>query len=212
MAPTRSKQHALIIAAHPMTESLTHSIVRQVREALIDADISVEVADLHAEGFISAMTPADVSYYRGEGDLPEDVVREQRRFDKADMVYFVFPIYWWTVPALLKGWFERVFTSGWAYDYQGDGKASGRLKPVPVHLIITITTGEESFCRHGSKAAFQTQVVDGILGYCGLKDVRTSMLWGADYVDDENFASFMAEITATLPHRSVAKQSHSECI
>lgn len=203
MTRTKSKQHALIIAAHPMSESLTQSIVRHVSDGLTDADISVEVADLHAEGFVSAMTPADVSYYRGIGDLPEDVAREQRRFDRADMVYFVFPIYWWTVPALLKGWFERVLTAGWAYDYQGDGKAAGKLESVPVHLIITITTGEESFNRHGSKAAFQAQVVDGILGYCGLKDVQTSMLWGADYVDDESFASFMAQVSATLPSRSI---------
>ncbi|MGM3216515.1 NAD(P)H-dependent oxidoreductase [Pseudomonas sp. PhalM4] len=151
MAVNDSKQHALIIAAHPMSESLTHSIVRHVRDALTDVDISVEVADLHAEKFVSAMTPADVAFYRGVGELPDDVVKEQQRFDRADMVYFIFPIYWWTVPALLKGWFERVLTSGWAYDYQGDGKAAGKLKSVPVHLIVTITTGQESFSRHGSR-------------------------------------------------------------
>lgn len=188
------KENALIIAVHPMNESLTHSIVLHLEASLLEKGLSVEVADLHSEGFHSAMTPADVAYYRGSGDLPADVIREQQRFDRADRVYFVFPIYWWSIPALLKGWFERVLTAGWAYDYLGDGKANGKLKPIPVHLVNTITTGQESFSRHGSKEAFETQFVNGILRYCGLKNVKMSTLWGADYVDEAQFSSFVDEL------------------
>jgi putative NADPH-quinone reductase len=45
---------------------------------------------------------------------PADVLAEQARIDRADALVLVFPIYWWSLPGLLKGWIDRVFVNGWA--------------------------------------------------------------------------------------------------
>jgi NAD(P)H dehydrogenase (quinone) len=55
------------------------------------------------------MSRADLDLYHGDPSaLPDDILREQQRVERADMLVFVFPVYWWSVPGLLKGWFDRV--------------------------------------------------------------------------------------------------------
>jgi NAD(P)H dehydrogenase (quinone) len=71
------------------------------------------------------MMLTDVEAYRGRQALDADVQFEQTRFDRADVVYFIFPVYWWSIPAFLKGWFERVFSQGWAYKYDEQGNLLG---------------------------------------------------------------------------------------
>ena len=128
----------LIVTAHPDPDSLTAGIAEQLRAALatdavdatgdaeVDADSSVEVADLAAEGFDPRFGAADRNTYRVGGEFPDDVAREHRRLDAADHLVLVFPVWWWSMPALLKGWVDRVFVNGWAFDVDPDGVETDR--------------------------------------------------------------------------------------
>lgn len=79
------------------------------------------------------MIRPDLDLYHGDARaLPDEVLREQQRVERADMLVFVFPIYWWSVPALLKGWFDRVLTVNWAYKVAEDGRIVGNLRDAPV--------------------------------------------------------------------------------
>ena len=109
--------HTLIVTAHPEPGALTHAIARRIGEAITasDAANSVTHADLMAEGFDPRFNMQDQALFRGIGATPADVAAEQARLQAADTLVLVYPLYWWSFPALLKGWIDRVFTQGWAY-------------------------------------------------------------------------------------------------
>ncbi len=106
--------HSLIVTAHPESGSLTHAIAKRIGEAITATDAANTVihADLMAEGFDPRFNPQDQALFRGTGAVPADVAAEQARLDATDTLVLVYPLYWWSFPALLKGWIDRVFTQG----------------------------------------------------------------------------------------------------
>ncbi|MFW2159824.1 NAD(P)H-dependent oxidoreductase [Acinetobacter beijerinckii] len=194
MPISKEYKNALIVITHPDTESLSHQISNHIAKHLILQGMNVEFADLHKEDFKSAFTIDDLESYRGQQVVGSDIVSEQSRFDRADVVYFVFPIYWWSVPAILKGWFDRVFTQGWAYKIDDQGRLTGELKNIPVKLIATGTGDKAGYDKHGYTQAIQTQIVEGIFGFCGLQDVQTSVLYGADFIQADGLQDFFNQL------------------
>lgn len=194
MSISKQYKNALIVITHPDTESLSHQIAQHISNDLTGKGISVEIADLYKEGFQAAMMLTDVEAYRGRQALDADVQFEQTRFDRADVIYFIFPVYWWSIPAFLKGWFERVFSQGWAYKYDEQGNLLGTLKNIPVKLIATGTGDKAGYDKHGYTQAIQTQIVEGILGFCGLQDVQTSILYGADFIQADGLQDFFNQL------------------
>ena len=172
----------LVVFDHPITGSFTSAVAAAVGRGASSAGATVEIANIASEGFDGSMTGSDLGAFRGRRDMPDDVLAEQRRVDRADALVFVFPIYWWSLPARLKGWLDRVLTSGWAYDDRGDA-IEGRLQDRPVYLFAIGATDQEAFERHGYLQAFETQIVRGIFGYCGLKNVSLHLLLESDAMD-----------------------------
>jgi NAD(P)H dehydrogenase (quinone) len=172
--------HVLVVLDHPQPASFSAAIAESVRRGALAAGHTFELADLAAEGFDGAMTTADLEHFRGRGPAPEDVLREQRRVDAADALIIVFPIYWWSLPARLKGWIDRVFTNGWAYADGTNGAVEGGLRDRPVHLLGVGATDEEAFERHGYAQAMETQIPYGIFNYCGLTNVKLHRLLESD--------------------------------
>jgi NAD(P)H dehydrogenase (quinone) len=154
----------LIVTANPDPSSLTATVAQRIATAL--APTSTVVADLAAEGFDPRFTAADRHTYAVGGDFPDDVAREQARIDAADHLVLVFPVYWWSMPALLKGWIDRVFVNGWAFDVGGDG-IQRRLGRLTVHLVPIAGDDLGVYDRHGYAQALRTQVEHGIVDYCG---------------------------------------------
>lgn len=174
--------HALIVVANPEPASLTHSLARQVGQGLLQANPAdtFEIADLFAEGFDPRFNLADRALFRAQGAVPQDVLVEQARIDAADTLVLVFPIYWWSMPALLKGWIDRVFTGGWAYDSQ-EGKLVKKLRHLRVHLVALGGGDAGTLERHGYAKAMQTQIDHGIFDYCGAQVITSHLL-----LDSEN--------------------------
>ncbi|MGZ0714848.1 NAD(P)H-dependent oxidoreductase [Pseudomonas palleroniana] len=167
--------HALIVVAHHDPASLTHSLATQVAAGLTASGHSYEIADLAGEGFDPRYTLADHQVHRARATPPADVLAEQARIDRADALVLVFPIYWWSLPALLKGWVDRVFVNGWAIDYGPDLPVVKKLRHVQVHLLAVGAADEGAFERHGYAQAMRTQIDYGIFDYCGAQ-VMTSQL------------------------------------
>lgn len=190
MPSTTDARNVLIIIAHPVPGSLSHALVDQIANKFVGSKIRIKIADLHAEGFAPAMTAADIGLYRGTGQLTPDIAAEHARIEWADMLLLVFPVYWWSVPALLKGWFERVFTGGWAYKIDADGRVVGNMRDIPVRLIATGAGDELGYDRHGYAQAIRTQILEGVFGFCGVKDVRIATLLEADDADLERLQQF----------------------
>lgn len=157
----------LVVTAHPDRTSLTASIAGQLVEALQPGE--VVLADLDAEGFDPRFGLADRARYRGEGETPSDVAREQRRLDAVDHVVLVFPVYWWSVPALLKGWIDRVFIAGWAFDVDPAGGTRRNLDRLTVHLVAVAGDAAGTYERHGYEQALRTQIEHGVVDYVGAR-------------------------------------------
>ena len=113
--------NVLVVYAHPRADSFTHRVLSRFLEGLAAAGHRYVVSDLYAERFDPVMSAAEYereSKQRLDLPLPDDVAREQARLAAADAVAFVFPLWWSDCPAILKGWFDRVYTAGRAYLHQ----------------------------------------------------------------------------------------------
>ncbi|MFP7834563.1 NAD(P)H-dependent oxidoreductase [Marisediminicola sp. LYQ134] len=174
--------NTLIVTAHPDQDSLTASIARQLETAL--GQSAVAVADLAAEGFDPRFGPADRDRYRGDGELPADVAREQRRLDEADHVVLVFPVYWWSMPALLKGWVDRVFINGWAFEIEPTEGTRRKLGRLTVHLLFVAGDAAETYERHGYEQAIRKQIEHGIVDYCGANRGSSVFVYESERDDD----------------------------
>ncbi|MBO1907618.1 NAD(P)H-dependent oxidoreductase [Microvirga sp. 3-52] len=159
--------HALIVVAHPDPKSLSHSVANHLAEGVSSSGHTFEIADLAAEGFDPRFTAADVALFRREAPPPADVAAEQARIDRADALVLVYPVYWWSMPGLLKGWIDRVFANGWAYDEGPDGKIVKKLRHLRVHLVAIGGADLRTYARHGYFGAMRTQIDHGIFDYCG---------------------------------------------
>lgn len=122
--------HALIVLAHPEPKSFNVALKNVAVDTLERNGYTVEVSDLYAEGFDPVEGPEHYARCRNPqwfaplveqreawktGRLPADVRREIGRLERADLLILQFPLWWHAQPAILKGWFDRVFVSGGLY-------------------------------------------------------------------------------------------------
>jgi NAD(P)H dehydrogenase (quinone) len=129
---------------------------------------------------------------------PKDVLREQARVRAADGLAFIAPIYWLGFPAMLKGWMERVFTYGFAYELtpEGwDGDLRGRI-PLLGHskalLISTTFFGQEVY-EKGLKAAMECLIDSWGFRYPGIRSVEHKYFWGVPIVGPETRRQYLQE-------------------
>ena len=194
----------LIVTAHPDPLSRTRRAADRLHALLGEAGTSV--AHLADEGFDPRFTPTDLDAYRGRGAHPHDVVAEQQRMDGVTDLVLVFPVYWWSMPALLKGWVDRVFVAGWAFDVGEDGRIVPGLQRLTAHLLPVSGTTAGSFARHGYTQSFDTQVLAGIVDYCGMQRGVTAFVHDSETTDqaaaEEEVAQAVSAIAAAITGRS----------
>lgn len=126
----------LIVYAHPSKKSYTFQVLERLKSVLNTTDFNVEVSDLYTANFQSDMSEAEYereSFAKTELPIPADVLAEQEKIEKADCIIFLYPVWWSDCPAKLKGWFDRVYSVGYAY---GQNETSRKMKTVPLGLVI----------------------------------------------------------------------------
>lgn len=158
--------HVLLVVAHPDPSSLTHHVAQDL-QAVLKQWGTVETADLQREGFDPRWSPEDRLCYQGLGEVPADVVAEQHRLDRATDVVLVFPVYWWSMPALAKGWVDRVFINGWAFDYDLIDGLRPKLQQLTVHVVPVAASDAGLYERHEYEKAMRIQVEHGLVDFCG---------------------------------------------
>ncbi|UYG04557.1 NAD(P)H-dependent oxidoreductase [Halomonas sp. LR3S48] len=129
--------HCLVVKAHPLPESLCSSLTSHIVGRLERAGHTVEVEDLYARGFAPPLTAGErqsyFDHYAGQ-----QVAAEIERLLSAEAVVLVFPTWWFGFPAILKGWFDRVWAPGVAYDHADDyGPITPRLHRLRHMLVVT---------------------------------------------------------------------------
>lgn len=163
----------LVVLVHPRQVSFTGALSQAFCAGLAAAGHEIELADLYREGFNPCFTPEDFGQFdpTGKAPVPEDVLREQARLARAEVLALVFPIYWWSFPAMLKGWIDRIFTEGWAYRFSPDNVA-GLMTLRKVAMLGSAGSTASAYRRYGYQGAMQRAIDAGIFGYCGIKDVE----------------------------------------
>jgi NAD(P)H dehydrogenase (quinone) len=138
----------------------------------------VELADLYGEGFDPRLRPEDYAQFEG-GTMPDDVLVEQARVERAAALVLAFPVWWWSMPAMLKGWIDRVWSEGWAYSFE-PGHSRGLLPDRPAQLLCVAGSRERTYRKYGYDVAMHTQLEVGMLGYCGIRSVEAAYFYEVD--------------------------------
>lgn len=198
--------HSLIVVAHPEPTSLTHAVADRIGKAIRAAhvDNTVAVADLAAEGFDPSFTRDDNALFRQHGAPSADVAAEHARLNAVDTLVLVYPLYWWSFPALLKGWIDRVFSQGWAYADGPDGKVLKKLQHLKVHLVGLGGADAGMIERRGYGGAMKTQIDMGIFDYCGAPVLSSTLLLESDSGAAETHLRTARDIGRTIGTPSVA--------
>jgi NAD(P)H dehydrogenase (quinone) len=128
----------LVVTAHPLSECLCAFLSQEVAGALKSGGHDVIIEDLYQSRFEPALTPAErQSYYSRRYD-DSAVKNHTQRLLETEALVLVFPTWWFGFPAILKGWFDRVWGPGIAYDHAGDfGPIKPRLNNLKRLLAIT---------------------------------------------------------------------------
>ncbi|MDX0628239.1 flavodoxin family protein [Sinorhizobium medicae] len=116
----------LLVLAHPLENSFAASVARTAKESLEAKGHTVDLLDLYREDFDPRLTVAERGSYFDERYDSSEVSIWVDRLKAADGLMLVFPQWWFNFPAILKGFFDRVFAPGVAFDHD---RAGGRIMP-----------------------------------------------------------------------------------
>ncbi len=158
--------HVLAVFAHPSPKSFNRSILGMVQDVASQKGHDMKIRDLYAEKFNPALTDDDFESFN-RGIIPPDIKRMQEAVKAANVVAFIHPIWWFGMPAILKGWIDRVFTYGFAYGHDSRG-----VKPLLAGkraILINTAGGAEgpSYEATGFKDAMMRLREDGIYRFVG---------------------------------------------
>ncbi|XP_013883940.1 ribosyldihydronicotinamide dehydrogenase [quinone] isoform X2 [Austrofundulus limnaeus] len=198
----------LIIYAHQNSASFNAAAKNAAVEVLTAQGCSVEVSDLYAMNFKATATAEDIKGVKNaenfcyleesraaweEGRLSEDITKEQAKITEADLIIFQFPMYWSGLPAVMKGWIDRVLTYGFAYT-QEKRYSQGVFKDKKAMLSFTTRSLESMFSPTGIDGDMNVTLwplQNGILHYCGFHVLAPQIFWAPASAADEDRKSMM---------------------
>jgi NAD(P)H dehydrogenase (quinone) len=183
----------LIVYAHPEPKSFNGTMKDLAVETLRSARHEVVVSDLYAMRFHAVVGPDDFLGERADPNflsiakeqtkavqtetIAPDIVAEQEKLNRADLLILQFPIWWFGMPAILKGWADRVFARGFAY-IAGRKYDTGMLRGKTAMIVTTTGTSADTYAPDGVDGDILSvlwPVHNGLLRYSGF-DVLTPMV------------------------------------
>ena len=180
-----------VIYTHPNPGSFNHAVLDALVSGLREAGHQVTVSDLYAEGFSGALSKDDLAGL-ADGRVADDVRAYQDKVSAADALVFIFPVWWFGPPALLKGWFDRVFSKGYAYDFGPKGLVP-KLK-VKKALVISTAGGMEAMYKNlGFSEAMNKVLINGTLQFVGIWKVTWRIFHNVVDCDDQTRQGFLEE-------------------
>jgi len=169
--------HVLTVLDHPDPTSFSAAVAKKFMAGVIFSGHTVEIADLHAEGFDPRYRMADIEG-DGRATTAADVLKEQERIARADAICLVFPLFWWGMPSMTKGWVDRVWSWGWAYD-QLDNPEKSLQRTRSGVLLVPAGARSDEMEEAGYLAALETAWIKGTFGYFGLSPRKLEVLHGS---------------------------------
>ena len=206
--------HAHFVLAHPEPQSFNAHLVQLGVAALRQAGWTSSVSDLYAMGFDPCechahFTPpldrarldvqSEQRHASQQGNLPAQVTEELARLERADLVILQYPMWWHLPPAMLKGWFDRVFAYGAAYT-SAMRFENGRFAGKHAMLSVTVGTSAETYAHDGRSGDIDLMLwpVNFNLAYVGFTVLEHFVAYGVEaglrYSDAETIAQRLRRI------------------
>lgn len=197
---------ALIVHAHPEPRSFSSAQAEAAAEQLRAEGWPVDRIDLHAEDWDPVLRatqfPAD-DYFKPqaaqltavrEGTLGDPVASHLRRVQEADLLILSFPLWWFSMPAIMKGWVDRVFAMGATFGGEHGIFTQGGLAGKQAMLLLTTGGAEESFGPdavegYGLLETFLFHIHRGMFEFVGLEPLSPVVTFGPAHLDDTERAA-----------------------
>ncbi len=185
-----------VVCCHPLTDSFDHALFRTVVETLEQNGHGVVATDLYREGFQPAMTERERRTYM-DNDYDDSAVKAYvETLRTVDGIILCFPHWWFSMPAMLKGWVDRVWGPGTAFVYD---EKDGHLRPNlhNIKLFGVVTSYGSSWCAVHLFAgnAGHKVLMRGMKPLCA-RNVRSFYLahYGMDASTPESRKSFIERV------------------
>lgn len=185
----------LIIYVNPEEESFSHEIKEYVLNYSKENGHEVQLRDLYKIAFNPILSVEDLKLEK-EGKVLDDVKLEQDYIDWSEIITFIYPI-WWQIPAMMKGYFDRVFTYGYAYKMI-KGKPTGLLARQKVLKYNPAGSPRELYEKNKLGQAYEKAIDSGILKSSGLRVVDSIIFGGNPRNDEKLRRQYLEELKESL--------------
>ncbi|MDQ6594917.1 NAD(P)H oxidoreductase [Bacillus salipaludis] len=164
--------NVLSVLSHPREDSLTFAVARSFNEGLVNAGHNPEVLDLYRENFDPRLFQADEPDWNDPNkQYSVAVEHEMNRLRRNDAISIIFPVWWYNLPAITKGWIDRVWNHGFAY---GGGR---KMEQNKILWIALAGESESSFKKRKYDKLLEHHLNIGIAGYCGIADSEVKIIY-----------------------------------
>ncbi|MEC4568754.1 NAD(P)H oxidoreductase [Paenibacillus sp. CMAA1739] len=160
----------LSVVSHPRKDSLTFKVAGRFVQGLADAGHDYEILDLHGIGFDPVLKGVDEPDWSvAEQTFSPEVEMEIKRMKEHDALAFIFPLWWWHLPAMLKGYIDRVLNNGFAY-------GSNKLHHQHILWIGLAGVSQEQLKKRNYDEMITHLLNVGIADYCGVSNSKVEFL------------------------------------
>ncbi len=182
----------LIIYVHPNKTSLNHQFKDAVQQTLKQHNHEVVVRDLYELNFNPVFSLEDMAGQR-KGIVADDVKQEQEFISWADNITFIYPIWWTGIPAIMKGYIDRVFSYGFAYRYD-EGVQKGLLSGKSAYIINSHGKSNAEYQLIGMDKALSLTSDKGVYSYCGFEIKQHFFFDQADRTTPEKIMTWTSQL------------------
>ena len=182
----------LIVYAHPSLKSFNRAILEAIIAGLHTAGHETRIKDLYQAGFNPLLDEKGLAL-ANQGVVPQEIRQEQQDLLWADGLVFLYPLWWFDRPAILKGWFDRVFTHGFAFKYTDQGM-EGLLNHRKALVIVTTGGSIAEFEQLGAADYLVRPTTDGTLALCGVTNIVDKVLYSVTTITDQERQQMLADV------------------
>jgi putative NADPH-quinone reductase len=186
----------LVLYAHPLADSFAAALHRAVVAALERGGHEVDDCDLYAEGFDPVLSAAERRAYNTPNPDLDGVADHVARLRSAEAVVLCFPTWWYGMPAILKGYFDRVWVQGVAFRLaEGGGAIRPTLANIKTVAVVTTYGAPWWFVGIVLRNPVRAVLLGGLARLCG-RGVRTRFLalYNIDAASPARCARFLARV------------------
>ncbi|MDN4636466.1 NAD(P)H-dependent oxidoreductase [Bacillus altitudinis] len=190
-----------IVYAHPWDGSYNHAILTSITEKLETKRETFQVIDLYKDGFNPVFTAEELKHFH-KGETPYSLVKDyQEKLKQSTELVFIFPVWWWDLPAMLKGFIDKVMLSGFAFiEDQNTGTLQGLLTNIKKTTVISTSTTDKEYIESEAGNAIQSVFIDRTLADLGIKNESTNWIHFSrvNLTTDEKRKQFLKEISQNI--------------